>query len=126
VPSVLAHHQALIDQSAISPEVADERGYFSVSEPKELNGLFGGVQRRAPVLMTTGDHTPVRCCALCGRSMLHKRPYAVYCSGACRAAASRTRAPEPAERLRVGLGPTPRPGSGQTRTEGAQTDGERP
>ena len=44
-------HRALIDASAISPEVADARGYYSVKEPKELVGLFGPSQRLAPGLV---------------------------------------------------------------------------
>ena len=49
--SLLPHHRALIEASAISGEVAEARGYFSVSEPKELNGMFGPSQRLAPGLV---------------------------------------------------------------------------
>ena len=48
---LLPHHQALIDASAISPEVAGARGYFSVTEPKQLVDMFGPSQRRAPALV---------------------------------------------------------------------------
>ena len=48
---LLPHHQALLDASAISKEVADARGYWSASKPAELNGRFTGVQKRAPALV---------------------------------------------------------------------------
>jgi hypothetical protein len=43
--TLLPQHQALLDARAISPEIATARGYFSVSEPKELIGRFGPSQR---------------------------------------------------------------------------------
>jgi hypothetical protein len=49
--TLLPHHRQLIESSAISSEVAEARGYYSVSEPKELNGLFSASQRRAPALV---------------------------------------------------------------------------
>lgn len=49
--NLLPHHQALIDASAISLEVAQARGYYSVTEPKELAGKFGPSQRLAPALV---------------------------------------------------------------------------
>ena len=49
--TLLPQHQALLDQSAISAEVVAARGYFSVSEPKELVGMFGASQRLAPALV---------------------------------------------------------------------------
>jgi hypothetical protein len=49
--ALLPQHQQLIDASAISEEVARARGYFSVSGPKELNGMFGPSQRLAPALV---------------------------------------------------------------------------
>jgi hypothetical protein len=48
---LLEHHRALIDASAISPEVALARGYKSVTEKHELNGKFGPVQQRTPGLL---------------------------------------------------------------------------
>jgi hypothetical protein len=51
VTELLPHHQALIKASAISEEVALARGYRSVTTAKELDGLFGPVQRRAPGLL---------------------------------------------------------------------------
>jgi hypothetical protein len=51
VRALLPQHSALIDGSAISAEVAATRGYFSVSEPRELAGMFGPSQRLAPALV---------------------------------------------------------------------------
>jgi Protein of unknown function (DUF3631)/Domain of unknown function (DUF3854) len=48
---LLPQHRQLIADSAISDTVATERGYFSVSAAKELNGMFGPSQRRAPALV---------------------------------------------------------------------------
>jgi hypothetical protein len=48
---LLPQHQALLDASAITAEVAEARGYYSVNEPKELTGLFGPSQRLAPALV---------------------------------------------------------------------------
>ncbi len=48
---LLPHHRKLIEESSISDEVAEARGYFSVSEAKELNRMFGPVQRLAPALV---------------------------------------------------------------------------
>jgi hypothetical protein len=44
----------------------------------------------------------MRACARCGRSVEDYRPQAVYCSGACRAAASRARAAERREPTAAG------------------------
>ena len=44
-------HRALIEASAILPEVAIARGYSSVADPKDLIGLLGKVQQRAPGLL---------------------------------------------------------------------------
>jgi hypothetical protein len=49
--ALLPHHQKLIAESAISAEVAGERGYFSVSKPRELIRMFGPSQRLAPGLV---------------------------------------------------------------------------
>jgi len=49
--TLLPQHRELIEASAISEEVAKARGYFSVTEPKELNGMFGPSQRLAPGLV---------------------------------------------------------------------------
>jgi len=48
---LLPQHQALIIASAISEEVALARGYRSVTEKRELDGLFGPVQQRVPALL---------------------------------------------------------------------------
>ena len=48
---LLPHHEQLIRASAISSEVADARGYRSVTEKRELNGIFGPVQQRVPGLL---------------------------------------------------------------------------
>jgi hypothetical protein len=50
-PALLPHHQRLLDESAISDEIARERGYYSVEKSKELEGMFGPSQRRAPGLV---------------------------------------------------------------------------
>ena len=49
--SLLPHHQELLEASAISTAVADARGYRSVIEKRELNGIFGPVQQRVPGLL---------------------------------------------------------------------------
>jgi Protein of unknown function (DUF3631)/Domain of unknown function (DUF3854) len=49
--NLLPQHRELIEASAISTEVAAERGYFSASEAKELTGMFGPSQRLAPALV---------------------------------------------------------------------------
>jgi hypothetical protein len=50
--SLLAQHQALIDCSAILPEVAAARGYRSVTDRCELAKLgFSSTQRRVPCLL---------------------------------------------------------------------------
>jgi putative DNA primase/helicase len=49
--TLLPHHLALIEESAISEQVARERGYFSVSKPGDLNGRFPKSQRLAPALV---------------------------------------------------------------------------
>ena len=43
---LLAHHQRLIRESAISDEVAAERGYWSATKPKELERWFGPTQQK--------------------------------------------------------------------------------
>ena len=49
---LLPHHQRLLDQSAISPEVADARGYFSATERADLERLgFRRLQVRVPALV---------------------------------------------------------------------------
>ena len=48
---LLPHHRALIDASAISEQVARERGYVSILKAGDLNGMFGPSQRRAPALL---------------------------------------------------------------------------
>src|SRR5262249_46326481 len=48
---LLPQHAELIKESAISEEVATERGYFSVSRPKDLEGMFPKSQQRAPALV---------------------------------------------------------------------------
>ena len=49
--ALLPQHSALIRESAISEQVAVARGYRSVTEKRELNGLFGPVQQRTPGLL---------------------------------------------------------------------------
>jgi len=49
---LLPHHRELIEASAISPDVAEARGYQSVTDKRELEGKFGPVQRRVPGLLT--------------------------------------------------------------------------
>jgi hypothetical protein len=49
--SLLPQHRALLDASAISEEVVRARGYRTVTEKRELDGIFGPVQRRAPGLL---------------------------------------------------------------------------
>lgn len=41
--------------------------------------------------MVNAEPVTVRCCAVCGAAMLGRRSHARYCSGACRAEASRVR-----------------------------------
>jgi len=49
---LLPHHQALIDASAISPEIAVERGYRSITDPDELRSLgFANYQCLTPSLL---------------------------------------------------------------------------
>ena len=43
---LLAHHQQLISDSAITEEVAAERGYWSATKPAELVRWFGATQRK--------------------------------------------------------------------------------
>jgi hypothetical protein len=51
-PILLDHHQALIDASAISPDVAAARGYRSVTTKADLARLgFGAAQRNVPGLL---------------------------------------------------------------------------
>jgi hypothetical protein len=51
-PSLLPQHQALIDSSAIDPEVAAARGYRSVTTKAELQRLgFSASQTRVPALL---------------------------------------------------------------------------
>ena len=49
--TLLPQHEKLVKASAISDDVARRRGYRSVTEPGELAGIFGPVQRRAPGLL---------------------------------------------------------------------------
>jgi hypothetical protein len=44
---------------------------------------------RGPIV--SAAETAERCCAVCGASLDGRRPQALYCSGACRADASRLR-----------------------------------
>jgi hypothetical protein len=44
--TLLDHHAELLKASAISPEVADARGYWSATMPRELDRHFGQTQRR--------------------------------------------------------------------------------
>lgn len=44
--SLLPHHAKMLARSAISGMVAKERGYWSATEPKELERWFGATQRR--------------------------------------------------------------------------------
>jgi hypothetical protein len=48
---ILPQHQALLDASAISEEVARARGYWSATYSADLNGRFKGVQKRVPGLV---------------------------------------------------------------------------
>ena len=48
---LLPQHAQLLRDSAISDEVAEQRGYFSVSRPGDLNGRFPNSQRLAPALV---------------------------------------------------------------------------
>jgi len=49
---VLPHHQAMLDASAIAPEVAAERGYWSARTRAELSRLgFADYQALAPALV---------------------------------------------------------------------------
>src|SRR5947207_9679006 len=51
-PQLLPQHAELITASGISAEVAQERGYRSVSTKAELKELgFGEAQRRTPALL---------------------------------------------------------------------------
>jgi hypothetical protein len=50
-PGLLPQHQALLDASAISEDVARARGYWSATKPGDLNGRFSGVQKRVPGLV---------------------------------------------------------------------------
>lgn len=50
-PGLLPQHQALLDGSAISEDVARARGYWSASKPGDLNGRFTGMQKRVPGLV---------------------------------------------------------------------------
>lgn len=45
-PALLAHHRLLLDGSAISGDIAAERGYWSATEAKQLDRLFGPAQRK--------------------------------------------------------------------------------
>ena len=60
IAGLLAQHQRLLDESVISAEVAAERGYWSAIKSGELNGRFGGEQKKLvpalviPVLNTRG------------------------------------------------------------------------
>ena len=49
--SLLPHHVEMLALSAISGTIARERGYFSVSDKKQLTGMFGPSQRLAPGLV---------------------------------------------------------------------------
>ena len=52
VPILLPRHQALLDASAIAPEVAAARGYRSVTTKADLARLgFGETQRNVPALL---------------------------------------------------------------------------
>ncbi len=49
--SILPQHRELIEASGIGEEIASERGYFSVSEAKELQGVVPPSQHLAPALV---------------------------------------------------------------------------
>ena len=50
--ALLPRHQALLDASAITPEVAEARGYRSIEKLRELRALgFGATQARVPALL---------------------------------------------------------------------------
>lgn len=64
---LLEQHAALLAASAISDEVAEQRGYWSASSPRELERLFGGQQRRlvpALVIPTIDARGEVAFCQL--------------------------------------------------------------
>jgi hypothetical protein len=50
-PPLLPQHAQLLRDSAISDEVADQRGYRSILNAGDLNGLFGSSQRRPGLLI---------------------------------------------------------------------------
>ena len=60
--SLLPQHERLIRDSAISAEVAAERGYWSAGAPKDLLRLFGPTQRELvpalviPTFDARGEH----------------------------------------------------------------------
>lgn len=52
MPELLPQHLRLIEESAISPEVARERGYFSAAEKSQLESLgFRPYQQRVPAMV---------------------------------------------------------------------------
>ena len=48
---LLPQHRELIEASGISDKIAEQRGYFSVSEPQELQGVVPKSQHLAPALV---------------------------------------------------------------------------
>jgi hypothetical protein len=46
VNGLLDHHAELLRASAIAEEVAQQRGYWSATAPRQLERLFGGTQRK--------------------------------------------------------------------------------
>jgi hypothetical protein len=53
--ALLPHHEQMLAESAIAPEVAAARGYRSVTDPAELRALgFADYQARVPALLVPG------------------------------------------------------------------------
>jgi hypothetical protein len=65
-PGLLAHHQRLLEASAIAPDVIAERGYWSATKSKELERWFVPTQRNLvpalviPVYSVRGELEPVQ------------------------------------------------------------------
>ncbi|HEV2106809.1 MAG TPA: DUF3854 domain-containing protein [Thermomicrobiales bacterium] len=53
--TLLDHHRAALDEAGISPEIAEARGYRSITDPDELVRLkFASYQIRVPALLIPG------------------------------------------------------------------------
>lgn len=78
---------------------------------------------RGPAPNAARGSAPMRACAYCGGSLIHRRRDALYCGAPCRAAASRARVAEPSRDFWTALRTIQRPRTARRRTQSAMREG---